>query len=156
MILEKGRGTGELCHMTLWDDISVIGPLGTPWPLEECREIAEKNKGHAKICIVGGGIGVAPVANLAASLPDASYDFYAAFKSGSYGLERVHANRLEITTDDGSCGRCGMLPCALTKEAVQAAGYELILACGPTPAQMLYQHGAQNALRSWCLSWLYY
>ena len=28
MILEKGRGTGELCHMTLWDDISVIGPLG--------------------------------------------------------------------------------------------------------------------------------
>ena len=139
MILEKGRGTGELCHMTLWDDISVIGPLGTPWPLEECRDLAEKNKGQAKICIVGGGIGVAPVANLASSLPDGSYDFYAAFKSGSYGLERVHSNRLEITTDDGSCGRCGMLPCALTKEAVQAAGYELILACGPTPALVYVQ-----------------
>ena len=139
MILEKGRGTGELCHMTLWDDISVIGPLGTPWPLEECREVAEKNKGQTKICIVGGGIGVAPVANLAVSLPDGSYDFYAAFKSGSYGLERVHANRLEITTDDGSCGLKGMLPCALTKEAVQAAGYELILACGPTPALVYVQ-----------------
>lgn len=139
MILEKGRGTGELCHMTLWDDISVIGPLGTPWPLEECRDVAKKNKGRTKICIVGGGIGVAPVANLASSLPDGSYDFYAAFKSGSYGLDRVRANRLEITTDDGSCGKCGMLPCALTKEAVLAAGYELILACGPTPALVYVQ-----------------
>jgi len=139
MILEKGRGTGELCHMTLWDDISVIGPLGKPWPLEECRELADKNPGKAKICIVGGGIGVAPVANLADNLPDASYDFYAAFKSGSYGLERVRANHLEITTDDGSCGIKGMLPCALTKESVLAAGYELILACGPTPALVYVQ-----------------
>lgn len=139
MILEKGRGTGELCHMTLWDDILAIGPLGTPWPLEECQGVAKKNKGRAKICIVGGGIGVAPVANLASSLPDGSYDFYAAFKSGSYGLDRVRANRLKITTDDGSCGKCGMLPCALTKEAVLAAGYELILACGPTPALVYVQ-----------------
>ncbi|MBQ1593273.1 MAG: tRNA-dihydrouridine synthase, partial [Treponema sp.] len=134
MILEKGRGTGELCHMTLWDDISVIGPLGKAWPLDECRKIAEENPDKAKICIIGGGIGVAPVANLAHNLPDASYDFYAAFKSGSYGLERVHANSLQITTDDGSCGLKGMLPCALTKEAVLKAGYKLILACGPTPA----------------------
>ncbi len=134
LMLEKGRGTGELCHMTLWDDISVIGPLGTPWPVEECQDLARKNPGKAKICIVGGGIGVAPVANLAHSLPDGSYDFYAAFKSGSYGLEHVKANKLAITTDDGSCGIHGMLPCALSKEAVKEAGYELILACGPTPA----------------------
>ena len=110
LMLEKGRGTGELCHMTLWDDISVIGPLGKPWPVEECQEIARKNPGKAKICIVGGGIGVAPVANLAHTLPDGSYDFYAAFKSGSYGLEYVKANKLAITTDDGSCGLKGMLP----------------------------------------------
>jgi len=144
MILEKGRGTGELCHMTLWDDISIIGPLGNPWPIEECQAVAEKNPGKAKICIIGGGIGVAPVANLAHSLPDGSYDFYAAFKSGSYGLERVRPNCLEITTDDGSCGMKGMLPCALTKERVQEAGYELILACGPTPALVYVQKLAKE------------
>lgn len=139
MILEKGRGTEELCHMTLWDDISIIGPLGTPWPVEECLEIVKRNQDKAKICIIGGGIGVAPVANLAHSLPDYSYDFYAAFKSGSYGLERVKAKKLLITTDDGSCGIHGMLPCALTKDAVKQAGYELILACGPTPALVYIQ-----------------
>ncbi len=144
MILEKGRGTGELCHMNLWDDISIIGPLGNPWPIEECQALAEKNPGKAKICIIGGGIGVAPVANLAHTLPDASYDFYAAFKSGSYGLERVRPKHLEITTDDGSCGMKGMLPCALTKERVQESGYELILACGPTPALVYVQKLAKE------------
>lgn len=149
LMLEKGRGTQELCHMTLWDDISVIGPLGKPWPMDECRAVAKKNPGKAKICIIGGGIGVAPVANLAHCLPDFSYDFYAAFKSGSYGLERIRAHKLTVTTDDGSCGIQGMLPCALSKETVKEAGYELILACGPTPA-LVYVQGLAKELGIKC------
>lgn len=149
LMLEKGRGTQELYHMTLWDDISVIGPLGKPWPMEECRAVAKKNPGKAKICIIGGGIGVAPVANLAHCLPDFSYDFYAAFKSGSYGLERIRAHKLTVTTDDGSCGIQGMLPCALSKETVKEAGYELILACGPTPA-LVYVQGLAKELGIKC------
>ena len=144
LMLEKGRGTEELCHMTLWDDISAIGPLGTPWPLEEARRLAKKNPGKAKICIVGGGIGVAPVANLAEALPNDSYDFYAAFKSGSYGLERIRPNKLFVTTDDGSCGIKGMLPAALSKEAIKEAGYQLILACGPTPALVYVKNAAEE------------
>ena len=144
LMLEKGRGTEELCHMTLWDDISAIGPLGTPWPLEEARQIAKKNPGKAKICIVGGGIGVAPVANLAEALPNDSYDLYAAFKSGSYGLERIRPNKLFVTTDDGSCGIKGMLPAALSKEAIKEAGYQLILACGPTPALVYVKSAAEE------------
>lgn len=144
LMLEKGRGTEELCHMTLWDDISVIGPFGTPWPLEEAMRLAKKNPGKAKICIVGGGIGVAPVANLAEALPNDSYDFYAAFKSGSYGLERIRPNKLFVTTDDGSCGIRGMLPAALSKEAIKEAGYQLILACGPTPALVYVKSAAEE------------
>ena len=129
MMLEKGRGTQELCHLTIGEEMKIMGPLGTPWPIPESIN-TEKNE----ICIVGGGIGVAPVANLASSLPPKSYDFYASFKSGCYGLENVDAANLYITTDDGSVGIHGMLPAALSRDAVEKAGYKVIYACGPTPA----------------------
>ena len=135
MILEKGRATKELCHMYPGENISVIGPLGTLWNVDDALDIISKNEGKSpKIAIVGGGIGVAPVANLASVLPEGSYDFYACFKSGSYGLDNVKPANLFITTDDGSVGIKGMLPAAFSKEAVQKSGYELIYACGPTPA----------------------
>ncbi len=143
LMLEKGRGTQELCHMTLWDDISVIGPLGQPWPALQKEE-------EGKVCIVGGGIGVAPVANFASTLPDNSYDFYASFKSGTYGLENVHARNLKITTDDGTAGIKGMLPAALTKEALIEGGYKVIYACGPTPALAYVKRIAEEAgIKCW-------
>ena len=48
------------------------------------------------VIIIGGGIGVAPVAGFAETLTNVSYDFYASFKSGSYGLENVKAERLVL------------------------------------------------------------
>ncbi len=125
MILQKGAGTTELCNLKAGDEMTVTGPLGMPWPAPE---------GKSNVCIIGAGIGVAPVANLASTLPDGSYDFYACFKSGSYGLEHVHAANLQITTDDGSVGTKGMLPTVFTKESVKAAGYDVIYICGPAPA----------------------
>ncbi len=151
MILEKGRGTRELCHMYLGETLSLIGPLGTPWNTEDALEIIKKNENSSpKIAIVGGGIGVAPVANLASSLPDKSYDFYACFKSGTYGLEHVKAANLKITTDDGSAGIKGMLPAAFSKEAIKEAGYELIYACGPTPALAYVKQVAEElGIKCW-------
>ena len=135
MILEKGRGTQELCSMNIGETLSLIGPLGNAWPTEEAKNIILENTDNSpKIAIVGGGIGVAPTANLASSLPPESYDFYASFKSGSYGLEYVKAKNTIITTDDGSVGIHGMLPAGFSKEAIQKAGYKLIYACGPAPA----------------------
>ena len=164
MILEKGEGTKELCHMGVGEKIVVIGPLGTAWPEPEAENCLERARGACaapgradgspggsensphtpKIAIVGGGIGVAPVANLASSLPAGSYDFYASFKFGSYGLENVKAANLKITTDDGSVGIHGMLPAAFSKEAILAAGYEVIYACGPTPALAYVKQLAQE------------
>jgi dihydroorotate dehydrogenase (NAD+) catalytic subunit len=88
---------------------------------------------NGKILIVGGGIGVAPVAGFAETLTNVSYDFYASFKSGSYGLENVKAEKLVITTDDGSVGVHGMLPAALTEDVLREGGYSAVYACGPTP-----------------------
>jgi len=134
MILKKGSGTDELCRQRAGDKMELIGPLGNLFELpdgESAKELAEANGGVPAVCVVGGGIGVAPVANFASSLPDASYDFFASFKSGSYGLENVRAKNLTITTDDGSVGVHGMLPVALTKEVI--AKYKYLFACGPIP-----------------------
>ena len=130
MILEKGTGTKELCHLKPNDKIYLEGPLGNTF---ELLEGIEKDKLSPQICIVGGGIGVAPVANFASSLEEKTYDFYASFKSFSYGLENIKPCRLTITTDDGSEGVKGMLPQALTADTIRLFGYKVIYACGPTP-----------------------
>ena len=125
LILLKGEGTHELCSLDKDDVINLIGPCGNRFPMPESS--AEK------ICIVGGGIGVAPVAGFASTLTNVSYDFYASFKSGSYGLENLKAEKLVITTDDGSVGIHGMLPAALTEETLRKENYSAVYACGPTP-----------------------
>ena len=150
MILEKGAGTQELCHMGRGELVTVIGPLGNQWPAPDKALLQESTKSDkAKIAIVGGGIGVAPVANFASTLPQGSYDFYASFKSGFYGLENVKAKNLFITTDDGSAGIRGMLPAALSKEKIQKEGYKVIYACGPSPA-LAYVKGLAEELGITC------
>ena len=124
LILKKGKGTKELCSLEKNDEIELIGPLGNSFP---------KPKAGDKICIVGGGIGVAPVAGFASTLTEKSYDFFASFKSGSYGLDYIKAAELTITTDDGSVGIHGMLPAALTAQTLKEKGYTVLYACGPTP-----------------------
>lgn len=126
LILVKGTGTKELCSLVEYDKINLLGPCGNRFVNPKIRE-------NDKALIIGGGIGVAPVAGFAESLPPKSYDFYASFKSGSYGLEYINPDNLVITTDDGSVGVKGMLPVALTKEAVLKGNYKVIYACGPTP-----------------------
>ena len=124
LILVKGKGTKELCALKVADEIELLGPLGNTFP----RPVSSE-----KVCIVGGGIGVAPVAAFAKTLPDNSYDFFACFKSGSYGLENLKPTTLTITTDDGSVGIKGMLPTALDEEKLRNGGYSSVYACGPLP-----------------------
>ena len=124
LILKKGKGTEELCSLEKNDEIELIGPLGNSFPAPQSGD---------KICIAGGGIGVAPVAGFATTLPEKSYDFYACFKSGSYGLDYINPSSLTITTDDGSVGIQGMLPTALTAQTIKEKGYTVVYACGPTP-----------------------
>ncbi|MCQ2577590.1 MAG: dihydroorotate dehydrogenase [Treponema sp.] len=141
LILKKGKGTEELVSLEKDDDITLLGPLGNIFPVPA--------KG-SKVCIVGGGIGVAPVAGFAESLPAASYDFFASFKSGSYGLDNVKADNLVITTDDGSVGVHGMLPSALTADTLKSGNYSAVYACGPTPMLRYVKQIAEEAgIQAW-------
>lgn len=127
LILVKGTGTQEICNLQEGDKVSLLGPCGNRFPYP--KNISESNK----VCIIGGGIGVAPVAGFAETLPDSTYDFYASFKSGMYGIENIKPNKLTITTDDGSVGIKGMLPSALTVETLKGCNYSAVYACGPAP-----------------------
>ncbi len=141
LILLKGKGTRELCSLEPGDKLNLIGPCGNRFPMPKSVveqkstvvEPVETTAARTKVLIIGGGIGVAPVAGFAETLPVKSYDFYASFKSGSYALENVKADKLVITTDDGSVGVHGMLPAALTEDALRAGNYSEVFACGPTP-----------------------
>ena len=123
LILKKGRGTEELCTALPDTDIKILGPLGNGFK--------KPDSSRRKIALVGGGIGVAPVAGFAQSLADGSYDFFACFKHGSYGLDYVKPEQVFISTDDGSCGIKGMLPSIFSEK--DAAQYAAVYACGPEP-----------------------
>ncbi|MGN0729508.1 dihydroorotate dehydrogenase [Treponema sp.] len=134
LILKKGTGTAEICNLLTGSELELTGPLGNTF-----------DKSEGKICICGGGIGVAPVANFASSLPEKTYDFYASFKTGSYGLENIRPDKLVITTDDGSEGIHGMITAALTTDTIKAQGYSTIYACGPSPMLAYIQKIAKEA-----------
>ncbi len=134
LILRKGKGTEELCNLNKKDEVEVIGPLGNYWPLP---------KENSKVAIFGGGVGVAPVAGFASALKPKSYDFFAAFKSGSYGLEYVDAANLTVTTDDGSVGIKGMITAAIDAESVSK--YDAVYACGPAPMLSYIKKVAEEA-----------
>lgn len=139
LILRKGGGTEELTRLRIGDEVEMIGPLGNVFP--------RPNEGE-RVAVVGGGIGVAPVAGFASTLPPGSYDFFAAFRSGSYGLGRISPANLEVTTDDGSVGTKGMISAVLTEERVR--GYDVVYACGPTPMLAYVQKVCAAAgVRSW-------
>lgn len=132
LILKKGKGTEELCSLEKYDSVDILGPLGNIFPRPKAKKAGDKNS-KPEVCIIGGGIGVAPVAGFAETLEAKSYDFYASFKSGKYGLKNLKASKLTVTTDDGSWGIKGMLPAAIDENTIKEKGYKVIYACGPTP-----------------------
>ncbi len=131
LILLKGKGTKKLCTLEADEKIQILGPLGNIFPRPS--DSASTDTQNKKVLIAGGGIGVAPVANFAESLPPKTYDFIASFKSGSYGLENIHPENLTITTDDGSVGIHGMITAAIDAEKIKQGEYSAVYACGPAP-----------------------
>lgn len=122
LILLKGQGTKELCSVKKNDSIDLLGPVGNSF---------EKPQKTEHVAIVGGGIGVAPVAGFASTLEKDSYSFFASFKSGSYGLEHIQPSNLVISTDDGTVGTKGILPVIFNEEIIKQNAYTLVYACGP-------------------------
>ncbi len=153
LILKKGRGTEELCALRSGDELDLLGPIGNRFVLPAdlvanalvSSSVLPASPSQApRVALIGGGIGVAPVAGFSFFLDNGSFDFYASFRSTPYGLDGIadRARKLAITTEDGSAGVKGMLPAVFNAEQ-----YDLVYACGPTP-MLRYVQGACAAARS--------
>jgi NAD(P)H-flavin reductase len=128
LIAERGKGTKELRAMAAGEEAELAGPFGNLWldPEADCGPLS--GTAGRPVALVGGGIGVAPLAFLARSLPSRSFDFYAGFRSASYALDGLEARTAVVATEDGCEGCRGRIP-----DFLDPASYSLVLACGPAP-----------------------
>ncbi|MCD8078654.1 MAG: dihydroorotate dehydrogenase electron transfer subunit [Lachnospiraceae bacterium] len=132
-----GKGTEEFSKLTAGDTLDILGPLGNGFPLE-----------HAgRALIVGGGIGVPPLLELARQLPGEK-TLVMGYRSETYLEEELRAAApLCIATEDGSCGTKGNVLDAIRKNALTA---DVLYACGPLPMlRALKQYAEEEGLEAW-------
>ena len=139
-----GTGTRALASLEPGATVSVTGPLGRGYPLEE----------PGTPVLVAGGRGVAPLLMAAETLARqrrrCEFVFGARTKSLLVGLadarERLArmGSRLHVATDDGSRGRRGTV-IGLLDHLAPGLGAPLVLhACGP--------HGMLGAVAAWAMA----
>jgi dihydroorotate dehydrogenase electron transfer subunit len=129
-----GRGTGILAGLRPGARLSVVGPLGNPFPQPEDAQIP--------VFLVAGGIGIAPFPFLSSRLLAAGCRprlLYGARSSGDLVGRDLFPPRMEmeVATDDGSAGHAGFVTELLDRHlaALPAATRRRAMAyvCGPTP-----------------------
>lgn len=117
-------GTKQFSLLQAGDQIPVIGPLGNGFPLERGR--------GRRVFLIGGGIGVPPILELAKQLECENKQIIVGYRDGQTFLrESFEENgRLYIATEDGSVGCRGNVMDAVRENGLEA---DLIYACGPAP-----------------------
>lgn len=118
-----GAGTTEFSGYQAGEAISVLGTLGNGFPLEEAK--------GKKVFLMGGGIGVPPILELAKRL-DADKQIIMGYRDDKTFLREDFAKygRVYIATEDGSVGTKGNVMNAIAENQLEA---DVIYACGPMP-----------------------
>ena len=119
----ENTGTEQFSKMQAGDTIPVIGPLGNGFPLE-----AGKSR---KAFLMGGGIGVPPILELAKQL-ECEKQIIVGYRNEDTFLrgEFERNGKVYISTEDGSIGTKGNVMDVLRENGLEA---DIIYACGPTP-----------------------
>ncbi len=125
-----GRGTTRLSRLNNGDVIDIIGPLGRGFDLS-CQE---------PVGLVGGGMGIAPLAflakRLAAGEREVAKDYVLLGARDRHELAPLAAvftalgYQVRTATDDGSMGHHGFIPDLL---ADIFSEIQLVYCCGPHP-----------------------
>jgi len=127
VVAPHGVGSTWLTGLQQGDRVDVVGPLGRPFPLPAPGTPA---------LLVGGGYGAAALVPLAQALEAQGSPVAAVAGAASAdrlcSLDELAAAgaRVEVTTDDGSAGRQGLVTLAVD-ELIGDAG--VVYACGPMP-----------------------
>ncbi|MCD7865514.1 MAG: dihydroorotate dehydrogenase electron transfer subunit [Clostridiales bacterium] len=115
-----GNGTAEFAAKRAGGSLRVTGPLGNGFPLKE-----------KKAFLIGGGIGIPPILELAKQL-DCEKQMILGYRDSQLFLldEFQKQGEVYIATEDGSTGTKGNVLDAIRENGLEA---DIIYACGPTP-----------------------
>ena len=131
-----GKGTDEFSAMKEGESLRIVGPLGNGF--------TKKDK---KAFLIGGGIGIPPMLQLAKEL-DCEKQIVLGYRDELFLLEDFKGQgELYIATEDGSAGTKGNVLDAIRENALTA---DVIYACGPTPMlRALKTYAAENNIECW-------
>lgn len=121
-------GTEQFSRLQAGDKIEIVGPLGNGFPLEKAA--------GKRAMLMGGGIGVPPILELAKELtgelePAQKMIVVGYRDSQTFLKEEFEQNgALYLSTEDGSVGTKGNVMDAVRENQLDA---DIIYACGPTP-----------------------
>jgi NAD(P)H-flavin reductase len=145
LLEDVGPGTRRLCELRAGEPLWSLGPLGSGFivPGEGRRAI-----------LVGGGVGIAPLAILQDSLPGGA-TVLLGFRDGARAEGAALLSGAQLATDDGSAGHHGLVTDLLEAELGRDP-HATVYACGPagmlegvreicardaTPAQLALEAG---------------
>lgn len=130
----ENTGTKQFSEMKAGDTLPIIGPLGNGFPLEAAA--------GKKAFLMGGGIGVPPILELAKQL-DCEKQIVVGYRDAQTFLKEEFEKNgaLYISTEDGSVGTKGNVMDAIRENAIDA---DIIYACGPTPMLRVIKQYAEE------------
>lgn len=126
LVRRAGAGTEALCGLSGGDVVNLLLPLG--------RSFSAPGQKDARILLVGGGVGVAPMLFYGKWLKSNGYqpEFLTGARSAAELLLRDEfetIGKVHISTDDGSAGHHGLV----TLNPALDQHWDLIACCGPKP-----------------------
>lgn len=126
-----GKGTKEFSDMHAAATLKVMGPLGNGFPKKE-----------KKAFLIGGGIGIPPMLELAKEL-DCEKQMVLGYRDELFLNDEFKPyGTVTIATEDGSAGTKGNVLDAIRKNGLTA---DIIYACGPTPMlRAIKQYAAEH------------
>ena len=133
-----GPGTASLAAQKAGDRVDMLGVLGNGYDLSKLS--------GKKVLLLGGGIGIPPMVELAAALsalPGTEVTAAMGYRDSALFLtkELETFGRLLIATEDGSVGTKGNVLDAVRENAVEA---DAVCACGPMPMLRAVKKFAQE------------
>lgn len=126
LVRNAGDGTAKLMEKAANDVLNLILPLGNGFSVPENKD--------AKILLIGGGVGVAPLLEYGRHLKANGYEpiFLLGARSQNDLLELElfsKVGRVCLSTDDGSIGEPGVV----TQNTILDSKWDFIYCCGPAP-----------------------
>lgn len=121
LLEDVGPGTRRLCELQSGDGLWVTGPLGCGF-----REPGEGRRA----LLVGGGVGIAPLAILQDTLDAENTTVLLGFRDAPRTEGATLLEGARVASDDGSAGHRGLVT-ELLLEELERDTHAVVYACGP-------------------------